>query len=315
MSIDPTTIPRYAHGSRVPGWDDAVDLDQGPRRRPRPRDDAGARRPARGDRGRTWPRYPDRRSAAIPALRRRAAALHGWCSPEAIEQVACVMRLTPAYLIAVATLLRHARDAARSGADTRLRVHEHLLLAARRRRAARARCRGRRRRRPRRQRARLRVPRRVRHRADGLGRRRLRRPGRASTRSPSSPAADPRRRAAAARPSSSRRAGADPGVDPKAGRRADEPTSSCSPTSTSPASTRSRSTSAAAATQPLRKALHDAAARRSSRSSRRSGLRGRGGAGFSMGMKASFLPKGDDGQVPRRATRTSPSRARSRTAS
>ena len=30
-----------------------------------------------------------------------------------------------------------------------------------------------------------------------------------------------------------------------------------------------------------------------------SGLRGRGGAGFAMGKKASFLPKGDDGQVPR----------------
>ena len=29
-----------------------------------------------------------------------------------------------------------------------------------------------------------------------------------------------------------------------------------------------------------------------------SGLRGRGGAGFSMGKKASFIPKGDDGQVP-----------------
>ena len=46
-----------------------------------------------------------------------------------------------------------------------------------------------------------------------------------------------------------------------------------------------------------------------------SGLRGRGGAGFSMGKKASFLPKGDDGQVPRAATPTSPSRAPSRTAS
>ena len=41
--------------------------------------------------------YPDRRSAAIPALH-AAQQLHGWCSPEAIEQVACVMRVTPAYL-------------------------------------------------------------------------------------------------------------------------------------------------------------------------------------------------------------------------
>ena len=46
-------------------------------------------------------RYPDRRSASIPALA-AAQRVHGWCSPEAIEQVACVMRLTPGYLIAVA---------------------------------------------------------------------------------------------------------------------------------------------------------------------------------------------------------------------
>ena len=46
--------------------------------------------------------YPDRRSAAIPALH-AAQELHGWCSPEAIEQVACVMRVTPASLEAVAT--------------------------------------------------------------------------------------------------------------------------------------------------------------------------------------------------------------------
>ena len=46
--------------------------------------------------------YPDARSAAIPALH-AAQELHGWCSPEAIEQVACVMRVTPAYLDSLAT--------------------------------------------------------------------------------------------------------------------------------------------------------------------------------------------------------------------
>ena len=46
--------------------------------------------------------YPDRRSAAIPALA-AAQRHHGWCSPEAIEQVACVMRVTPGYLSALAT--------------------------------------------------------------------------------------------------------------------------------------------------------------------------------------------------------------------
>ena len=47
-------------------------------------------------------KYPDRRSAAIPSLH-AAQAVHGWCSPEAIEQVAAVMRLTPAYLTSVAS--------------------------------------------------------------------------------------------------------------------------------------------------------------------------------------------------------------------
>ena len=47
-------------------------------------------------------KYPDRHSASIPALH-AAQQLHGWCSPEAIDQVAAVMQVTPAYLTAVAT--------------------------------------------------------------------------------------------------------------------------------------------------------------------------------------------------------------------
>jgi NADH-quinone oxidoreductase subunit E len=47
-------------------------------------------------------KYPQSRSAAIPALA-AAQRHHGWCSPEAIEQAACVMRLTPGYLISVAS--------------------------------------------------------------------------------------------------------------------------------------------------------------------------------------------------------------------
>jgi NADH-quinone oxidoreductase subunit E len=46
--------------------------------------------------------YPDTRSAALPALR-AAQRVHGWCSPEAIEQAACVMQVTPAELDAVVT--------------------------------------------------------------------------------------------------------------------------------------------------------------------------------------------------------------------
>ena len=46
--------------------------------------------------------YPDRRSAVLPALR-AAQERHGWLSPEAIEQVAAVMRVTPAYLESIAS--------------------------------------------------------------------------------------------------------------------------------------------------------------------------------------------------------------------
>ena len=47
-------------------------------------------------------RYPDHHSAALPALG-AAQRVHGWCSPEAIHQVAAVMQVTPAYLSSVAT--------------------------------------------------------------------------------------------------------------------------------------------------------------------------------------------------------------------
>jgi NADH-quinone oxidoreductase subunit E len=94
-------VPRFAHGSRVPGWDDAVDLTKDPAVIP-----DLATTPVPDDLRReietSMAKYPDRRSAAIPALH-AAQAVHGWCSPEAIEQVAAVMRLTPAYLTSVAS--------------------------------------------------------------------------------------------------------------------------------------------------------------------------------------------------------------------
>jgi NADH:ubiquinone oxidoreductase subunit E len=46
--------------------------------------------------------YPDRRSAVLPALR-AAQDLHGWLSPEAMLQVAAVMRVSPSYLESIAT--------------------------------------------------------------------------------------------------------------------------------------------------------------------------------------------------------------------
>jgi NADH:ubiquinone oxidoreductase subunit E len=108
-------VPRFGHGSRVPGWDDAVDLTKDPAVIP----DAAAvvvPEELRREIEAAMAKYPDRRSAAIPALH-AAQAVHGWCSPEAITQVAAVMRLTPAYLTSVASfydmfelLPKHAND-------------------------------------------------------------------------------------------------------------------------------------------------------------------------------------------------------------
>lgn len=47
-------------------------------------------------------RYPDRKSASIPALW-AVQRLYGWCTPEGIRQAAAVMRVTPAYLESVAS--------------------------------------------------------------------------------------------------------------------------------------------------------------------------------------------------------------------
>jgi NADH:ubiquinone oxidoreductase subunit E len=94
-------VPRFGHGSRVPGWDDAVDLTKDPAVVPDP-----ATTPVPDDLRReieaSMAKYPDRRSAVLPALH-AAQAVHGWCSPTAITQVAAVMRLTPAYLTSVAS--------------------------------------------------------------------------------------------------------------------------------------------------------------------------------------------------------------------
>ncbi|MGH2959186.1 MAG: NAD(P)H-dependent oxidoreductase subunit E [Solirubrobacterales bacterium] len=46
--------------------------------------------------------YPDKKSAIIPCLM-AAQKTHGWLSPEAVDQVAAVMKLTPAELVSVAS--------------------------------------------------------------------------------------------------------------------------------------------------------------------------------------------------------------------
>lgn len=109
MSFGPASDPfasrppvrRYDHGSRVPGWDDQVDLTKPPATVPDPAT-TPVPQELRQRIEAAMARYPDPKSASIPALH-LAQQHHGWCSPEAITQVACVMRLTPAYLTSVAS--------------------------------------------------------------------------------------------------------------------------------------------------------------------------------------------------------------------
>jgi NADH-quinone oxidoreductase subunit E len=147
-------VTRFEHGSRVPGWDRPADLEKDPAEIP---DAASTPVPQdlRAEIEAHMAHYPDRRSAALPALA-AAQRVHGWCSPEAVEQVACVMRVTPAYLDSVATFYdmlettpvgRHSvyvctniscslcgadelyeamRDAAASDADVNVRAFECL---------------------------------------------------------------------------------------------------------------------------------------------------------------------------------------------
>src|ERR671915_507328 len=64
MAIDPTKVPRFAHGSRVPGWDDAADLTKDPAVVPDP-----ATTPVpehvRAEIEAQMAQYPDRRADAI----------------------------------------------------------------------------------------------------------------------------------------------------------------------------------------------------------------------------------------------------------
>ncbi|MEY2457690.1 MAG: NADH-quinone oxidoreductase subunit [Acidimicrobiaceae bacterium] len=98
MSIE---VRRYDHGSRVPGWDEANDLSKDPAAVPDPAI-TPVPKELRAEIEAYMAKYPDHRSAVIPALA-AVQRMYGWCTPEGIEQAACVMRLTPAYLTAVAT--------------------------------------------------------------------------------------------------------------------------------------------------------------------------------------------------------------------
>jgi NADH-quinone oxidoreductase subunit E len=103
-AIRATTLP--------PGWDEAVDLEADPATIPDP---AEVEVPdgLRSEIERLMRLYPDRHSATLPALG-AAQKVHGWCSPEALREVAAVMQVTPAYLSSVATfydMLRTERPA------------------------------------------------------------------------------------------------------------------------------------------------------------------------------------------------------------
>jgi NADH-quinone oxidoreductase subunit E len=84
-----------------PGWDEAVRLEDDPATVPDP---ASIYVPPelRAEIEAHMAKYPDRHSAALPALA-AAQRVHGWCSDDAIHQVAAVMQVTPAYLSSVAT--------------------------------------------------------------------------------------------------------------------------------------------------------------------------------------------------------------------
>jgi NADH-quinone oxidoreductase subunit E len=83
------------------GWDRPVDLEKSAAEIPDP-ETTEVPEELRAEIESYMARYPDPRSATLPALE-AAQRVHGWCSPQALEQVASVMRLTPAYLESVAT--------------------------------------------------------------------------------------------------------------------------------------------------------------------------------------------------------------------
>jgi NADH-quinone oxidoreductase subunit E len=83
------------------GWDEAVDLWGDPAEVPQLAE-TEVPDELREEIEAALARYPSRESAALPALH-AAQRLHGWCSPQALRQVAAVMRVTPAYLSSLTT--------------------------------------------------------------------------------------------------------------------------------------------------------------------------------------------------------------------
>jgi NADH-quinone oxidoreductase subunit E len=93
--------PHITHPDAARGWDEAVDLEADAAVIP---DLAETYVPEELKRAieQAMAQYPDRRSAVMPALH-AAQDVYGWCSPEALHQVAAVMKVTPAYLSMIAS--------------------------------------------------------------------------------------------------------------------------------------------------------------------------------------------------------------------
>ena len=268
-------------------------------------------------------RYPQLRSASIPALwavQRR----YGWCTPEGIRQAAAVMGVTPAYLQSVASFYDLFRTTPigrhqvlvctniscwMNGADELLGKFCEAAGVDREKAGPRRRqLRGRRA-----LRQRLRVPRRLRHRADGLDRRGLLRPARRRRRRrrDRGPALRARRRAAreAALEAPGRRRPEMPD-DPRVAART--PTAAEAKRSSRQAVVRRMPETRVlfqdiddpelrtidgyrrhGGYRAIERAFREIEPDELLKEIEESGLRGRGGAGFSMGKKGSFLPRGE----------------------
>ncbi len=285
------------------GWDSPADLERPPADGPRPRHHGRARAAAPGDRG-AHGQVPG------PPLRRAARARGG---PAGARLVLAggdrpgrgVMRVTPAYLDSVATFYdmlethpvgRHSVYVC-TNISCSLRGADELYEAIRDGRGRRRRG----------QRARVRVPGRVRHRADGLGRRRLRRSAHAGRRAPAARGRPRRTRGPAREAARPPARGGPPREQPRLSaprshpRRSGGDTLMSAPVSDAPLLLLADIDEPGLHTlavyerrggyEALRKALamtpEEVLAELEA-----SALRGRGGAGFAMGKKVSFLPKG-----------------------
>ena len=102
MAIDPTRVPRFGHGSRVPGWDEAADLTKDPEEVPDPATTPVPEELRDDDRG-LHGALPRPSLGRHPGPARRPGRATAGARREGIEQAACVMRLTPGLPHAVAT--------------------------------------------------------------------------------------------------------------------------------------------------------------------------------------------------------------------